>query len=155
MNFQPLRKLTLTPKGIMLDGECLNNTSFDQLTERSQRYIARANDLLKRVHPEDWDSHIPHEINNVPALAKAHMMLALANPILLGKYSPDQPRDWHGRWTNGSSEVSSIPHRQTEYQFADSGQIINDANTSPAIVKNPVKLNDGTTVNDRLQANLF
>lgn len=121
-------QLTATRKGILLDDKLLHKSTRKQLSSYALRYIERAEELLKKVQPEDWDTHTPHQANNVPELAKAQMMLALANPIILDKYSADQPRDWHGRWANDNTDTSTRQFDHSgEYQVASSDAIMTDA----------------------------
>lgn len=128
MRHQFASSLIATPEGIFLNGMPLHKSAVrQQLSSRAARYIDRAGELLKQVKPERWDSRTPHNMNDVPALAKAQMMLALANPILLDKYSPDQPRDWHGRWTSDGADASTNADHTEEYLVADSGMIMSDA----------------------------
>ncbi len=50
------------------------------------------------------------------------------------KYSPDQPRDWHGRWTSGSGEESTASESSTEsggfYGEAPDGTTVDETGTS-------------------------
>ncbi|HEU5048382.1 MAG TPA: BPSL0067 family protein [Rickettsiales bacterium] len=138
MQLRSNHKLTATPKGILFDDKPLNKSVQQELSPYALRYIKRAGELLKQVSPEDWDKHTPHHMNDVPELARAQMMLALANPIILNKYSADQPRDWHGRWTDGSADTSTptyqIDHSE-EYQVASSGTVMTDAQVDSDIPK--------------------
>ncbi|HEU5046315.1 MAG TPA: hypothetical protein VFT64_00575 [Rickettsiales bacterium] len=132
MRHQFSSSLIATPEGILLDGMLLHKSAVrQQLSSRATRYIDRAEELLKQVAPEDWDDCTPHNPNDVPALAKAQMMLALANPILLDKYSSDQSRDWHGRWTSDGTDASINADHTGE--VADSGMIMSDAGSKPDV----------------------
>jgi hypothetical protein len=74
-----------------------------QLSPQGLRYVKRAEKLLAKVRPEDWDDRTPHTARNVPTLAKAWMLLALARPMTReefykSNFNPDQLRDDRGRW---------------------------------------------------------
>ena len=83
---------TATSNGILIDGLLLNKSASQSLPPQALYYVKRAEKLLAKVKKEDWDNRTPHARDDIPALAKAQMMLALASPQSFGKYSPDQPR---------------------------------------------------------------
>jgi len=103
-----LSALIATPNGILINGLPLTKSVPQHLSSQSQRYVKRASELLKEVRPEDWDNHTPHTMDNVPILAKVNMLLALASPQTYEKYRSDQPRDYHGRWTDGTLSFSKL-----------------------------------------------
>ena len=116
--------LTATPDGILIDGFPLAKQMHSQFSSQALRNIERAAELLKTVKPEEWENCTPHEMNNIPTLAKVNMLLALANPFYLDKYSPEQPRDdrvgetvyhtksvnYHGHISNDPSQYLSLIH---------------------------------------------
>ena len=75
-------------------------------------YIERAETLLKDVRPQDWDDRTAHLPGKFTLLAKVNMLLALAQPRELLRYSPDEPRvpaggSDGGQWTDGGGTDSS------------------------------------------------
>jgi len=69
-----------TPHGIMANHMPLNKSARQGLPSETLRYIKRAEELLATVKKEDWDSRTPHSTYDIPTIAKAKMMLALASP---------------------------------------------------------------------------
>ena len=96
-----------TPHGITIDSIPLNKSTSRKLPPETLRYVKRAEELLATVKKEDWDNRTVHATHDVPAIAKAQMMPALASPqhfpLSLNKagFNPNEPRDERGRWTNG------------------------------------------------------
>lgn len=152
-----LSKLSLTPQGILLDGKPLTKAFIDALPPQSLRYLLRASELLLQVKPEDWDDRTPHQGNNVSTLTKAYTIVALANPIELDKYSPDQPRvpagnPDGGQWTSeggGANETSSTHDKQMTQQKLEAG-----IGTKYGIVK-PVWVNTDLNNEGNNQVNIF
>jgi len=97
-----LSKFVATPEGIVINGMALA-----KLSPRQAGYIQRAEELLAQVKKEEWESRTPHDANHVPTLAKVNMLLALAQPVRLGKanFNPEQARDEDGRWTDEGGDT--------------------------------------------------
>jgi hypothetical protein len=71
---------TVTPYGIMMDGAPLSKSVSQGLSPETLRSIKRIDELLAKVKPGDWDNRTSHATNNVPILAQAQMIAALASP---------------------------------------------------------------------------
>jgi len=99
-----LSKFVVTPEGIVINGMALA-----KLSPWQAGYIQRAEELLRQVKKEEWESRAPHDSNHVPTLAKVNMLLALAQPVRLGKanFNPEQARDEDGRWTDEGGDTDS------------------------------------------------
>ncbi|HEU5048458.1 MAG TPA: polymorphic toxin type 44 domain-containing protein [Rickettsiales bacterium] len=130
----------------------------DIITPHTIRYLNRAGELMAKVQDADWDAQTPHDMHHIPALAQVRMLLALATPIPLYKYSPEQPRipagnRNGGQWTNEGDSSTAASDHNGEYQVADSNQIMTDttvdnSNNKSLVKPTSVKLDDGTTVID-------
>ncbi len=84
---------TATPHGILVDGLPLAKSFSKDVSPQARCYVTLAEELLKQVKPEDWDNRMPHDAHNIPTLAKAQMLLALASPQPMEtfhKYRDDQ-----------------------------------------------------------------
>jgi hypothetical protein len=130
MQFQQNLKLTATPQGVLLNDLPLTKSILDILPERTLRHIARANELISMMKPEDWGSPKPHGPDSVPILAMAKMHAALgaghmaqAFAEILSKFDPDQPRDEKGRWT-ATGDTGNI--RQGRNRFADGDMVVDN-----------------------------
>jgi|GEM_PF-2294755 len=122
MQHKSLSKIIATPEGIVINGIALSKMA-SSLSSRQSAYINRASELLAQVKKEEWESRTPHDANHVPTLAKVNMLLALAQPVRLGKanFNPDQARDEDGRWTDeggdaGKDDSLSKPYVNANYK---------------------------------------
>lgn len=87
---------TATLNGIHIDGLPLTKSLSQNLTPETLRYVKRAEELLAKVHKEGWDNRSSHATDNVPLLAQAQMMLALASPQPFEKYNHHHRGPGHG-----------------------------------------------------------
>lgn len=80
---------------------------------------------LAQAAEQETLSRIRGELDDIRRL------LALQREV---KYSPDQPRDWHGRWTSGSGEEPTASENPTEpgefYGEAPDGTTVDETGTS-------------------------
>ena len=98
-------------------------------------------DVLAAAYGSSFDAALARRLAQLDGIAKAlgegqlaeaairavHLSLpaltadAAARLRLLRKYSSDQPRDWHGRWTNGTDAVGS---RQSQIKLAGDADLM-------------------------------
>jgi len=64
----------------MADGTPLAKSVYADLPEQTLRYLKRAEALLAKVKPEDWDKRTPHALHEIRLLVMAKTMAALASP---------------------------------------------------------------------------
>jgi hypothetical protein len=84
-----------------LDGRKADNTADTYFVHVRQKSTFDPHRLVDDV----WDSHLHKaKITQLPDYVPA----GLDHWILVQKYSPDQPRDEHGRWTKGGSHLRPI-----------------------------------------------
>ncbi len=110
---------TATPHGILVDGLPLAKSFSKDVSPQARCYVTLAEELLKQVKPEDWDNRMPHDAHNIPTLAKAQMLLALASPQPMETFH--KYRENQARVPAGSPEGG---------QWIDKGGSANEANAA-------------------------
>lgn len=104
-------QFSATLQGIMMDGMKLSKFACEKLTPETLRYIGCAEELLKTVEKKDWDRRTPHATHDIPVLAKAQMMLALASP-------QPYPSSLNRQLTKDASDDSNDEEDNSEDDFS-------------------------------------
>lgn len=133
MHSNPLYRFAATPQGITCNGKPLTLEMFKALPPGAQHAVLRAAELLLDIMPEEWNDRTPHDIRNVPRIAKAQTILTLESPVYLDKrnFNSGQPRvpagngRESGRWTDESDDSG---------ESEDGGSIQLAGNTADAAV---------------------
>jgi hypothetical protein len=124
----------------------LNKSASRNLPPQTLREIAHIEELLEKVKKEEWDNPVPYAGGEYPALALASMRAALlspqpfppplSKPLTKAGFNPDEPRDERGRWTDSDGDPGEPENGGGEYQVADAGTTMTDANVDNSTPSN-------------------